>query len=493
MKKAILLDISRYRVPIVSRMKDMITNLASYGFNEIFFNIENSLEIKSFPFIGSEMDSYTQDEMRDIIDHAKGFGVEIVPIYQSCGHMFHSLKWDSLSYLSESESLWSVAPNIDSLDFFDKVYSEIATIFDSEYIHVGGDEVYDFMEGRSKDLYPNRDKYEVYLEYILKLRDILKSYGKKLMIWGDIIQNRPELIKRLPKDVIVLYWMYDFDEIPKVYSEIEGRFYISPGLQTWKSEFFRFSYMKKNLKLKSLECKTNNPMGFLLTDWGDGGHIHSPVVTEFLAKYALEYFMGNRINLSPKLKEIISLLDSIHNPDFMNSSLLLDKDEFLTRLLYFEYPISGEGYSTQSIGQLNRFLDISDSLENLDLSDFEEELRNYFTLVISRTEVIRAKIKIHLKFRQGERITDLYIADLIRVSRLSHLNLTKEWLSSSKPMGLFYHNHFHNELEKGISEDFKFYKEGKIKPRFFYDREGCYNLFSVGNRDALHALWERFV
>jgi hypothetical protein len=493
MKKAILLDISRYRVPIVSRLKKMITNLAKIGFNEIFFNIENSLEIKSYPEIGCEMDSYTQDEMRDIVAHSKDLKITLIPVYQSCGHMFHTLKWNSLSHLSESESRWSIAPDERSLNFFDTIYSEITDIFDSEYIHVGGDEVYDFMEGRSKVLYPGRDKHEVYLEYILKLRDLLKGYNKKMMIWGDIIQNRPNLLNQLPEDVTVLYWMYDFDKIPDIYSEVGGRFYISPGLQTWKSEFFRFSYMEKNLELKSKEFRASKAQGFLLTDWGDGGHIHPPIVTELLANYGISYFAEKGEKPSDKILEIITLLDSIHNPNFMNGERVRSKNEFLTRLLYFEYPISGEGYTTQTIEQLNQFISLSDKIHLLDLDGINPDLKNYFELVISRTEVIREKIKIHLKYRAGEKIKDVEIANLIRLGRTAHLNLTKEWLYTSKTMGLFYHNHFHNEFEVGISEDFESYKHGKVESRYFYDREGAYNQFSVGNREALDSLWKKFV
>ncbi|MBN1968452.1 MAG: family 20 glycosylhydrolase [Candidatus Delongbacteria bacterium] len=502
MIKSVLIDISRYRVPLPDRMKTMLNRLSKSGFQQVFFNIEHALNLESFPEIGSYSDSYDKDEIMDIVNYAESLNLEIIPVYQSCGHMFHTLKWNKYRYLSETDKLWSVSLTSETLTFFDKVYNEISHYFKSDFIHVGGDEVYDLAEGKTGNtLDENNDKYDLYFDYILELRKIAASYGKKIMIWGDLIQKKPELLNHLPDDITVCYWMYDFDKIPEFYKRLTGKFYMCPGLQTWKSEFFRIEYMKTNISIKSEEADIFKPYGLMLTDWGDGGHLHSPVVSELLANYALNLFCDrnfrNGLTGKPELEDFLLEIDNIHFAGYLNSELVNNRPEFVTRMLYMEYPITGKGFNYQTTKQLENLLARIDRLKSFKLEFDDPEMEDYIKLILKRTEVLTLKTKINLKFRNNEGILDTDIANLLKTAREAHILLTKTWLKTSKPMGLFYHNHFHNIMEKAVTADYNLYLERgsyeKMNERHIYDLKGVRNQFSVGNYKALQELWSDFV
>ena len=81
------------------------------------------------------------------------------------------------------------------------------------------------------------------------------------MMWGDILQTYPQIIKQLPKDVIVLNWSYDRkltngDCAPFAESGLE--YYVCPGINGWS----RFSpkLMKPALTCVWLKAKNTVPM-----------------------------------------------------------------------------------------------------------------------------------------------------------------------------------------------------------------------------------------
>ena len=73
------------------------------------------------------------------------------------------------------------------------------------------DEVWDLGEGQSGDLAREIGKGRLHLRHIRKLRDLAAAHGKRIMLWGDIVRNYPELIPDIPKDVTCLDWGYDAD------------------------------------------------------------------------------------------------------------------------------------------------------------------------------------------------------------------------------------------------------------------------------------------
>jgi hypothetical protein len=97
-----------------------------------------------------------------------------------------------------------------------------------------------------------------------------------MMFWGDIILHYPELIAAVPKDVIALNWGYDaghpFPRETAAFAKAGLRFYVCPGTYTWQSLVGRHDNALVNLREAAQSGRRNGAMGYLNTDWGDGGH-----------------------------------------------------------------------------------------------------------------------------------------------------------------------------------------------------------------------------
>jgi hypothetical protein len=103
-----------------------------------------------------------------------------------------------------------------------------------------------------------------------------------MQFWGDIIIQHPELIPRLPKDIIAMEWGYSaahpFEADTLKFREAGIPFYVCPGTSSWNSLTGRTDNMLANLRSAAVHGKQNGAVGYLITDWGDFGHWqHLPV------------------------------------------------------------------------------------------------------------------------------------------------------------------------------------------------------------------------
>jgi len=498
--KACMMDISRFRVPKLERMKLMLKNIAGYGYNTVFFNIEHTFKIPEHPMIGFEADGYEMMEFKELSDFAEGLNLSLVPLIQSFGHMFHILKWDEYDSLAESEEKWSVAVSDQTYELIDDLYMRASQVFNSEYIHIGGDEVYDMATGKSAHLLQYISKEQLFLNHILKLKEIAARHDLKIVLWGDMIDKDPEVMKKLGADTVVCYWNYDFKDMPESYKKIDAKILVCPGTNTWKSFFPRYDYAVKNFRLMKERADELNSFGFMITDWGDAGHIHPFSVTENLFNTAFEVFNGVKVDkycAKDEINEIIKRLDEVHYVDYLNSECVRNKPEYVTKLLFHDCPFSGKSFAGQTPEQLAEILKKIENVgKAVDGVKFETEFEKDIQLFADQTILFKKKIELHLMIRKNSpavtvsRLIEEYIVEL----RRWFANFMANWLNNSQPMGLYFHIHFEKKMETDLLHgQYKFCgtEYEKIPKKNLYDDPEYLNLFSVGNPDALKTLWEK--
>ena len=97
-----------------------------------------------------------------------------------------------------------------------------------------------------------------------------------MQFWGDIILHQPELIAELPKDIIALCWGYDADHPYKkqcmAFEKSKVDFYVCPGTSSWNSITGRTDNCLANMQSAAENGARHGASGYLITDWGDGGH-----------------------------------------------------------------------------------------------------------------------------------------------------------------------------------------------------------------------------
>jgi hypothetical protein len=147
--------------------------------------------------------------------------------------------------------------------------------FSAPLLNVNSDEAWDHGRGQAKSLSAEVGYGRLYLNHILKLREIAARYGRRIMIWADILHHYPELLPEIPADMTLLDWNYEAQpSYPtlEALARAERPFYVCPGTSTWNTIFPRVDNSLINIRNYVRDGLAAGAVGMLLTDWGDMGH-----------------------------------------------------------------------------------------------------------------------------------------------------------------------------------------------------------------------------
>jgi hypothetical protein len=287
--RAVMLDISRDRVPTMATLYDLIDLLASWKVNQLQLYTEHTFAYRNHPEVWAEASPLTGEEILALDAFCRERFIELVPNQNSFGHMAPWLKLRHYQPLAETTGEWttpwgetqhggfSLCPgDPGSLDLVAGLYDELLPYFTSGMLNVGCDETWDLGQGRSAAACRAVGRGRVYLDFLLKIYREVQARGRTMQYWGDIILQHPELIGDLPRDTIALAWGYEADHPFGAHGEQFAAagvpFYVCPGTGSWRTLAGRTSSILGNLGNAAENGLRHGAIGFLNTDWGDEGH-----------------------------------------------------------------------------------------------------------------------------------------------------------------------------------------------------------------------------
>jgi hypothetical protein len=307
-RRGVMLDVSRGRVPNLRTLLGLVEDLADFKINEFQLYIEHTFAYRNYEPVWRGWGALTGPEIRRLDAHCRSLGIDLVPNQNSFGHLRYWLDYPPLKKLAEVGQPYesndgaflryptTLAPSHPgTLPFLRKQYNQLLPNFSSRYFNVGCDETWDLGRGQSKALCERCGKGRVYLEFLKRIHAEVSGRGRLMMFWGDIILHYPELIRELPNNVTALNWGYEanhpFDRETAVFQQSGLRFYVCPGTSTWMSLIGRHDNAMVNLQRAAVAGHRHGAMGFLNTDWGDGGHPQPLAVSyaPYLAGAALSW------------------------------------------------------------------------------------------------------------------------------------------------------------------------------------------------------------
>ncbi|MEI9960547.1 MAG: beta-N-acetylhexosaminidase [Limisphaerales bacterium] len=302
-RRGVMLDISRGRVPKLETLVDLAEKLSDFKINELQLYTEHTFAYRKYKSVWQSWGALTGEEIRKLDARCRELGIDLVPNQNSFGHLRYFLEDPRLKKLGELSEPYegggdapspvnegtegvattflrrptTLAPNHPgTLPFLDGLYDELLPNFSSEFFNIGGDETWDLGKGQSKKLCAAKGKGRVYFDFLKKIHRQVSVRDKKMMFWGDIILKYPNLIGELPKNVIALTWGYEanhpFDAEAAQFAKAKISFYVCPGTSTWQTLIGKHDNALANLIAAAKAGKKFGAIGFLNTDWGDGGH-----------------------------------------------------------------------------------------------------------------------------------------------------------------------------------------------------------------------------
>jgi hexosaminidase len=295
-QRGVMLDISRGRVPKLGTLLDFAEKLSDFKINELQLYTEHTFAYKKYKSVWQSWGALTGAEIQILDARCCELGIDLVPNQNSFGHLRHFLADPRLKKLAEIPVPYedpsgefvrrptTLAPNHPgALPFLRGLYDELLPNFSSRFFNAGCDETWDLGHGKSKKKCETKGKGRVYLDFLKKIHREISARDKRIMFWGDIILKYPKLIRELPKNAIALNWGYEanhpFEKEAAQFAKTQIPFYICPGTSTWQTIIGKHDNALANLRAAAKAGKKFGAIGFLNTDWGDGGHPQPLVVS----------------------------------------------------------------------------------------------------------------------------------------------------------------------------------------------------------------------
>jgi hexosaminidase len=273
-------DMSRGPITTLEFEKKMIRAIAAYKVNLYSPYFEHTQQYVSNPLMAPP-GSITAEEAIELVAYAKLYHITIIPEQEAFGHLHNSMTWEEYQPLVETPHGAVLAPGqAGSIALIKQMFTELAAIYPGPFLHIGADETVDLGLGRTKPDVDSRGLAAVYLDFLQKIVTELKPLNRKILFWGDIAQDAPDLLKGLPQSfknsTIAIAWVYNPE--PRGYDRFLTPF-TKAGFETWVAPSvnnFRKVYPDNTLALANIQRFTADGQrlgstGQLNTIWNDDG------------------------------------------------------------------------------------------------------------------------------------------------------------------------------------------------------------------------------
>jgi hexosaminidase len=284
--RGVMLDVSRDKVPTMETLRALVDRLAACKINQVQLYIEHTFAYRDHPDVHAGASPLTAEDIVELDEFCRQRHVELVPNQNCLGHMNRWLaheRYRSLAIAPDgfvdpfgiTRPAMTIEPgHPGSLALVRELLAELLPLFGSRRVHVGLDEAWELPADRIQD----------YLGWVRTLRGLPELDGREMLMWGDMVSGRPDLLTALPSGVTVCQWGYDdwhpFDERCAVAAAAGVPFWVAPGTSSWLSILGRVTNAVATCRRAAEAAMAHGGRGFLNTDWGDQGHLQQAVVSE---------------------------------------------------------------------------------------------------------------------------------------------------------------------------------------------------------------------
>lgn len=223
-ERGLMLDVGREFMP-VDLLRAQIRRMGYLKLNLLHLHLSDTfgfrLDSERHPEITAAQ-HYSKQDIRDLVEYAAGYQVEIMPEVDFPGHMNGILAaHPDLKLRSASGRVCDAAIDIANpraYDLMRDILDEFLPLFPGPYWHLGADEfLLDGARVASFDEYPQIGEYaratygpqaqpvDAFLGLINWGADIVRAHGKRPRIWNDGLHTGAGTLA-IGRDIVIDYW-----------------------------------------------------------------------------------------------------------------------------------------------------------------------------------------------------------------------------------------------------------------------------------------------
>jgi hypothetical protein len=317
--RGLMLDVSRDRVPTRETLAGLVERMARLRLNHLELYTEHTFAYAGHRDVWRDASPLDADDVRWLDALCRERGIELSANQNTFGHMGRWLQHAAYRARAEAPDGFTtklgislppgvLEPTPENAAFALALCRELLACVTSRRIHIGCDETFELGRGKSRARVEALGRGRVYLEHLLRLLRPLQADGCEVLFWGDILRHHPELVPELPKEgTIACAWHYEapqpdaalpadllallaefgidrasfagFTAHVDAFARSGLPYWVCPGTSSWNTLIGRLPNARGNLLDAAEVGLARGAAGYLITDWGDNGHMQPPSVS----------------------------------------------------------------------------------------------------------------------------------------------------------------------------------------------------------------------
>ncbi|UWZ85032.1 family 20 glycosylhydrolase [Occallatibacter riparius] len=181
-----------------------------------------ALRFASVPSLITHPHAFSPDELHALATYGRTRGVDLQPEIEAFGHTGYITRSPAYKHLLDDDPHGSaeftgiIPVHPETPQLFEKLFREVASIFPSQYLHGGCDEVNWGGSALSRKALQTRTRADIWADWLNQLNKLAQSHGKTFIVWGDyVLGKQPDILPRLDKRIVIMDWNYwDTDPAP---------------------------------------------------------------------------------------------------------------------------------------------------------------------------------------------------------------------------------------------------------------------------------------
>ena len=282
---AVMIDCSRNGVMKPEKVKEFALLIKKMGYNAMMLYTEDTYEVENEPYFGYMRGRYTIAEIKEMDAYCLSIGIELIPCIQVLAHLGHIPRWEEYWSHMDSQDVLLVGDER-NYRLIDNMLSTISKCFTTKRIHIGMDEAFYLGTGRYLQKNGYRDRLQIFVEHLNRVKTLTDQYGLQPMMWSDMFFHLasedkklpPEILRQVPEGVELVYWAYQEKEQKHYDENITAHKQFLNNKTAYAGAVWTCTGYAPNLRL-SLDAadaamhsvRENGIETVLVTMWGDDG------------------------------------------------------------------------------------------------------------------------------------------------------------------------------------------------------------------------------
>ena len=306
---SIMVDVARNYPLKVETFKKLIRYMALLGYSTLKIYLEDLLEVNNEPYFGYLRGRYSKEEIKEIVNYADLFKIEVMPYIQTLAHLNQIKRWCVYRDHFDIDDILLVDDER-TYTLIDNMLETISESFTSKRINIGMDEAYLLGRGKYLDKNGYEKRINIFKKHLSKVLTLTSKYNLDVEMWGDMFFNNSSYaydnlsVEDLNKvnNLKLVYRDYEnkdvkeFQSLIKLHKKVSDKVSTAGGSWKWLGLAPNNKYaIAANINFMKASLKENIEE-YTLTCWGDNGSSASifSILPTLFAVANFSFYQGNK-------------------------------------------------------------------------------------------------------------------------------------------------------------------------------------------------------